>query len=545
MSHLVTPFRRLAPFSTRQPLNLTWIVGAGLVQTLLWCTPGSSAELVYANYGPIERDISVEALKTYARTGELTEELEGYSRYLTSEQLAQLRRGLLASADLDVVSIAQFFYTPQGEAILDGLGQVIQTEGRQNGAKAIRGALIVATADPDGGLTVLNFLKHFPTRGVRVNLRQLSFVARTIISEINQTRQTVDLIQDQANQTAETLDIEYSLSSQVALAVPGPFAWEKQTFEQIALPTDLYVPVGNNAPLVVISHGLGGNRSTLAYLAEHLVSHGLAVAVVEHSGSSEAQVLALFSGRAREGVEPEEMIRRPTAIQNVLDQLESLAQQDAVLRNRVNFEQVGVLGQSMGAYTTLALSGATVDLDGLDQSCPPQVAQLNISLLLQCLVPSLPMPLPPLHDSRIKAGFAINSLNSAVFGPEGMANIDVPIMMVSGSADTVTPALSEQIRPFTWLQAPERYLLMMEGATHFSTIFDPEATDESVPVPERAIGPNPDLAQRYIKVMSVAFFKTHLAQDDTYRQYLSPSYVEALSQSDIPLALVRELILEE
>lgn len=515
------------------------------MQTLLGSMPGAAAELVYANYGPIERDISVAALETYARTGELTEELEGYSRYLNDEQLAQLRRGLLVSANLDVVSVAQFFYTSQGEAILDGLGEVVQTEGRHNGAKAIRGALIVAAADPDGGLNVLNFLKHFPTRGVRVNLRQLSSVARTIISEINQTRQTVDLLQDQANQIAETSDIEYSLNSQVTLASVGPFDWEKQTFEQTTLPTDLYLPDDNNVPLVVISHGLGGNRSTLSYLAEHLASHGLAVAVVEHAGSSEEQVSALLSGRAREGVDPEEMIRRPTAIQTVLDELEVITQQDSILRNRLNLQRVGVLGQSMGAYTTLALAGATINLDRLEKNCPPQVAQLNISLLLQCLVPSLPMPLPTLYDNRIKAGFAINSLNSAVFGPEGFANIEVPVMMVSGSADTVTPALTEQIRPFTWLESPERYLLMMEGGTHFSTIFDPQATDESVPVPERAIGPNPDLAQRYIKVMSVAFFKTYLTNDTSYRQYLSSAYVAALSQPDIPLSLIRDFSLEK
>ena len=118
-------------------------------------------------------------------------------------------------------------------------------------------------------------------------------------------------------------------------------------------------------------------------------------------------------------------------------------------------------------------------------------------------------------------------------------------MVVSGSADTVTPALSEQIRPFSWLTFPERYLLLMEGGTHFSTIFDPMAVDESVPVPERAIGPNPDLAQRYIKILSVAFFNVYLNNDASYRQYLSPAYIDALSTGDIPITLVQELSLED
>ncbi|MEO0456927.1 MAG: alpha/beta fold hydrolase [Cyanobacteria bacterium P01_A01_bin.114] len=519
-------------------------LGTSLVHSVLLALPGLSAERVYANYGPIGRYISVESLSIYAHTGELTEELEGYSRYLTPQQLEQLRTGLLVSADLDVVAVSQFLYTPQGEAILAGLGEVIQTAGRQNGALAIRGAVIVAAADPDGGLNVLNVLKHFPTQGVRVDLGRFAVVARAAIAEINQTRQTTAQIREQFTQSATDPVGDRSLTSQFTLASAGPVGWEKQAFTPSSLPTDLYLPEGQNLPLVVISHGLGGNRATLAYLAEHLASHGFAVVVVEHEGSNEAQLGELLSGQAREAVEPTEMVRRPTSIQALLDDLETASQQDPALLNRINFQQVGVLGQSFGAYTTLALAGATIDLDQLEESCPPRVAQLNLSLLLQCLVPSLPDPLPPLQDQRVQAAIAINPFNSAIFGPEGLANITVPTMFVSGTADTVTPALAEQIRPFSWLDAPERYLLLMEGATHFSTIFDPEAV-EAVSVPERAIGPSPELAQRYVKALSLAFFKTHLAGDETYRQYLDPSYAAVLSQPDMPISLIRELTLEE
>ncbi|MEM9162667.1 MAG: alpha/beta hydrolase [Cyanobacteria bacterium P01_F01_bin.4] len=517
---------------------------ASLVHSVCLALPGLGAERVYANYGPIGRYITVESLAIYAETGELTEELEGYSRYLTPEQLEQLRNGLLVSADLDVVAVSQFLYTPQGEAILEGLGEVFQTAGRQNGALAIRGAVIVAAADPDGGLNVLNVLKHFATPGVRVDLGRFAEVARAAIAEINQTRQATAQIREQFTQSATGPVSDRSLTSQITLASAGPVRWHKQAFDRVTLPTDLYLPIGQNVPLVVISHGVGSNRDTLAYVAEHLASHGFAVAVVEHPGSSEAQLSDLLSGQAREAVEPTEMVSRPTDIQALLDNLEAIAQRDPVLLNRIDFQRVGVLGQSLGAYTTLALAGATINLDDLEESCPPQVAQLNLSLLLQCLVPTLPQPLPTLQDQRVQAAIAINPFSSAVFGPEGMANIKIPTMLISASADTVTPALAEQIRPFTWLTSAERYLMMMEGGTHFSTIFDPQVV-EAVPVPERAIGPNPELAQRYVKAISLAFFKTHLAEEEAYRQYLEPSYAATLSQPDIPISLTRELTLEE
>ena len=65
---------------------------------LLLVQPGFSAERIYANYGIIGRSISVESLEIYAQTGELTDELASYSRYLTDEQLERLRTGLLTRA---------------------------------------------------------------------------------------------------------------------------------------------------------------------------------------------------------------------------------------------------------------------------------------------------------------------------------------------------------------------------------------------------------------------------------------------------------------
>ncbi|PSN14864.1 hypothetical protein C7293_09770 [filamentous cyanobacterium CCT1] len=541
--------QRLKP---RRPNHLTQFLGtqflragflgASLLQPFVLADAGLSAERVYVSYGPIERAIDVEDLRTYARTGQLTDDLNGYRRFLTPEQLEQFRTGLTVSADLDVVTVSQFLYTSQGETILQLLGEVIQTSGRQNGALAIRAALILAAADANGQFNLLNVLDQFPTEGVRVDLQQLSRVADIVFSEINQTQQVTAQIREQA---AAAVDPDRTLLPVPAVPeTPGPYRWERRSLD-LHLPTNLYLPEGLNAPVVVISHGLGGNRSTFAYLAEHLASHGFAVAVVEHPGSSAAQIEALLGGRASEAVTPAEMISRPIDIQEVLDDL-ALAAREPALGRRLDLERIGVLGQSLGAYTTLALAGATVSPDVLEQRCPPQLSsQVNLSLLVQCPVRTLPQPLPPLGDRRVQAAIAINPLDSAIFGPEGIANIDVPLMIVSGSADTVTPALAEQIRPFTWLETPESYLLLLENGTHFSTIYDPETTAEALPVPQAAIGPNPQAAQTYVEAMSVAFFKVYLIEDDTYRQYLDQTYLAALSRPDLPAYLVRDLTLQE
>ena len=94
----------------------------------------------------------------------------------------------------------------------------------------------------------------------------------------------------------------------------------------------------------------------------------------------------------------------------------------------------------------------------------------NLSLTLLCRALSLPQRQYNPGDPRIKAAIAINPLDSRILGQAGLSQIKISLMMIAGSADILTPAFSEQIRPFTWLTTPNRYLILIQGGTHFSTL---------------------------------------------------------------------------
>ena len=111
-------------------------------------------------------------------------------------------------------------------------------------------------------------------------------------------------------------------------------------------------------------------------------------------------------------------------------------------------------------------------------------------------------------------------------------------MIVSGSSDPITPALQEQIVPFTWLENPQKYLVLLQGGTHFSTLNESAG---SIPVPESAIGPSPKIAQAYMKQLGLAFFKTNLIRDPQYEQYLNAAYGLTISEAQFPLSLVKYL----
>jgi predicted dienelactone hydrolase len=524
------------------------VLGIGLIPLTLTARPALAAERIYFSYGPFERSISFQSLETYAREGKIEGDLAAYTQYATPEQIAQLREILSVRAKVSSLAVSQFLYTDQGETILKQLGDLIQTEAHVSGFYALRAALILAADDEEEGITPLNVLRKFPTSGLRIEVDRTLAVVGRLEQLINDTNAATTAVTAEA--AAEAAAAPVNLAYLQDLRQPGSNTFQKTTItlkddqRNRVFEADVYLPMAprsapalSNVPLIVISHGLGSDRTAYSYLAQQLASYGFAVALPEHPGSNADQLQALLGGRANQVSEPSEFIDRPLDVKFLLDELDRLSRSDPQFRNRINLQQVGVIGQSYGGYTAMALAGARINPDQLRQDCPPDQT-FNLSFLLQCRALDLQPPLPNLRDDRVKAILAINPINSSVLGQESISRITIPAMIVGGNADTVAPVLPEQIRPFTWLGSVDRYLMLIRGSTHFSTI-GPTANGSVVTIPAEVIGPDPAVARRYMNAVSVAFFKTHLNNQLTYRQYLSAAYANTISQSILPLELVR------
>lgn len=528
-------------------------IGVGIaVSMLLYPTagllsPAMGAQRIYASYSILENSISVDALETFAKTGELEGNLAYYARKLNQQQLERLRRILTTPIDLGPVEVSQFLYTPIGETLLRRLGNLVETRAGQSGFYALRAALILAAAEPEG-LTLLNVLRKFPTPAIRINLNRSLDIVSELENLVEETKQAIALI-SQKSAAAAAPPPSVNFSRLPDLRQRGSFTWDKQTLELYNprrdryFLADIYLPnITAQVPVIVISHGLGANRQSFAYLAQQLASYGFAVAVPEHPGSDSKQLQALLSGRSDQVTEPSEFINRPLDVKYLLDALERL---DVANPNiQLNLKEVGAIGQSFGGYTVLALAGASLNIEQRQKQCQSLEDSLNVSLLLQCRALQLPGTEYNLRDRRIEAVMAINPITSIIFGEEGINNIQIPIMLVSSSADKVAPALPEQIEPFTWLTSPEKYLVLLEGGTHFSVPNHTDSDGGVLPIPTSAIGPNPAIAHRYVNALSVAFFKTYITGKEQYRPYLTADYAQAISQDALSLSLVRSLSAE-
>ncbi|WP_227499952.1 alpha/beta hydrolase [Synechococcus sp. PCC 7335] len=551
-----------------------WGLGIGLLQAVIAFSPqaarpGQAAEKIVFYLGSgIERSLSVDSLTLYAKEGIITEEFSAYLPYLRQLDAASLNRAreiLTERVDTDVTTVSQFSYTAQGEYILQQIGEVFRTGARLSGASGLRGAAILSAADPEEGLTLLNVIQRFPTPVLRVDIRQGIAIARQFDAAFQQSDTALQLV-EQLSLARATEDLPGDTSAirlTQLVTEPGPFQVRRQPIRTKASdrPVDIYIPTFSTGflhsamrrddfvwPAVVISHGLGNDRNTYAYLAEFLAEHGFAVINIEHRGSSDEQVSGLFAGFRNEVVDTDEFVDRPEMISQVLDELE---QRDNLLEKdggRIDFNNVGVIGQSLGGYTALAVAGAPLNLEQLRTDCPLTELSFNVSLLLQCQAVELSQENSfstslSFRDPRIRAVVAINPITSKLFGPEGLSEIDIPLLLIAGSNDTIAPALPEQIQPFTWLTTADHFLLVMQGATHFSTI-DITGT-EAIDLPPAVVGPYPEIAQDYTEAMSLAFLNTYLKGEEEYASVLTSAFTTRFSQPEIPLSLISELTPEQ
>lgn len=125
------------------------------------------------------------------------------------------------------------------------------------------------------------------------------------------------------------------------------------------LPVRLRLPSGvSHPPLVLFSHGLGGNLDAGADWSEAWARAGLATLHLQHHGS-DTEVLREDGPRGlRKAADWEQLIARAEDVRFVLDELQRRRAELPAL----NLDAIGMSGHSFGAHTTLAVAGQAFPL---------------------------------------------------------------------------------------------------------------------------------------------------------------------------------------
>jgi predicted dienelactone hydrolase len=482
--------------------------------------------------------IAVEDLSRFAAADDARGDLKAYLAFLSGPEREQLRRTLTEPLAIEPSQLRLIVQNSVGQQLLAQLGTIIRTANDENGGSALGNALVV-TSHTGQGISPLGILQAFPSPTLRLNIDQALALSQEVRRLFQEQEKFLKQLQERQN------GLEKASAPTADLSRRGPYTWKRTSLSWLdakrdrPVPVDLLLPSKPGvSPLVLFSHGFASNRRDLDYLAEHLASHGYAVALVEHIGSNSERFQGLLTGLASPPL-AREAIDRPLDLSFVLDQLT----RDASLARHLNLEAVAVLGHSYGGYTALASAGAQLDGLGLQRFCRDSLQRfisLNLSMLLQCQVAEVTPLDQPLGDRRIRAVVALNPITSRLFGQAGLRQLRVPTLLVGSSADLVTPLSDEQLQPFTWLRQPNRYLAILDRGSHFSALQGGNGP-AVFNLPPSFVGPDQRIAHRYLRVLVLAFLESHLRQQAEAEVYLRSNYAKLLSQAAMPLLLVRDL----
>jgi predicted dienelactone hydrolase len=515
-----------------------WISGLLGAIAVLGAAPSHAAEQLTLRFGPFEQTVTVNELEQFAKTGEMSSTLQPYAMVLTPDVRKALNKRLDIDPKVSSQVVGDILKSPSGKQLLESLQKVapgLSVEMLQAG--------IGLAANQAKGLDAISVIRAIPQKKVTIDVSEAINAASKINLSYWKTQALRSLL-DKSLST-ETKGFQASFDPTAA----GTAKVQQQTFtfadptRNRTLPVDLYWGEGKactNCPLVVLIPGFEANKSFLAYLGQHLASHGFTVAAVEHP------MILRKEGKIPLNIDrllpASEFIDRPKDISFVLDELAKLSKQ-ADWQGKINPQQVSVIGHSLGGYEALALAGAELNLDELRQFCQKNnVLQRVPSDWLQCAAKGLPNNRLNLRDKRVMQVIALNPAIGQIFGKTGLAQVATPTLILSSSDDTLTPALTEQIQPFTQLPRP-KYLLTAIGSTHLS-VSDPAnftgAIAENTLVKERR-GASVAPLRRLLQGVSLAFIKQATPEANTYTPFLTSAYAQSLSTSDLPLRLNTDL----
>lgn len=508
-----------------------------------WALPVEAAERLHIRLGPIEQSANIHDLEQFAYEGTLATGLRPYAPLLNNNLRLALTTSFPLAPDAGEGFIDDLVQSTSGQQLMNSLLMVLPDSSPADIEATLRQVI-----QESQGISLLTFLKTYPGEDITISAAAAIAAASQFNLPHWQSHALNSLLLQELTDIAPTPEIPFDPARPGHARVRQQSLTFRDRDRKRTIPVDLYWSRQRQGPLVVISHGFAADRRFLGYLAQHLASHGLTVAALEHPGSNITWLSQMALGETSAAglgdlLPVQEFIDRPKDVSFLLDELSRLNRYSALLRHQLDVDDVTVIGHSLGGYTALALSGATVDLQGLAEFCQSRsLFGLSPADLLQCTAVDL-LQVPNLRDPRVTQVMALNPLMGRIFGESGLSNVQVPSLILSASEDPITPAVSQQLLPYTKLKTESRYLVTAIGATHLS-MGDPRNLNYNLvqnSLLRELRWHETEPLRNLVRSLSLSFIKQQTPEADLYAPFLAPSYVQSWSTSDIQTRLVRDL----
>ncbi|MBD2431451.1 MULTISPECIES: alpha/beta hydrolase family protein [Fischerella] len=315
------------------------------------------------------------------------------------------------------------------------------------------------------------------------------------------------------------------------------------------IPIKVSYPEGQQGsfPVIIFSHGAGASKDDYAPLTRFWASQGYICIQPTHADSIALNRQQGNSENLRESVrqmlgDAKGWKDRATDVSFIISSLSELERQAPQLKGKMNTQRIGVGGHSYGAYTAQLVGGATIDIPGGAKA-------------------------QSFADRRVRAVLLLSPQGA---GQQGLtrnswANFKLPMMTMTGSRDRGAQGQGPEWKeePFKYSPAGDKYLVFIEGATHFS--FSGRLAQGGGEAQTQAQGqgrPGWRLREHfgggqgggfgtrrrfgggqqeenifnYVKVASISFWDAYLKQDSQAKNYLKSDGLQADSNGDVSVS---------
>ena len=490
-------------------------IAMGLLGSLLLSTCGSwpvgSTERVEVKIDGVVLPVSVEELGSFVRSptadpGQLLRsELSTWMGLLAPES----RQGLIRLLKAPILSRRSFgsqLLSSWGAGpLLDALGELIRVEDGQRIDRSLVLSTLEELLERQETVSTLDVLEALPTQQLRLDLDALVAAA---------TRWRLDL---QRHQTLMRALAQKEAGLQPLNGTEGFIAAESPRQSTLAvdhrsgpLLVERWIPQSprEDRTWILMMPGLGGDPNHFHWLARSLMQAGWPVALLEHPGSDAAAVQALLDGR--------QSFDGAAALRDRLADLAAVL--DAQRRGDLNIPgtEVVLMGHSLGALTGLLAGGAEL-VPGMGKRCEGALVGLpltNLSELLQCELAAGRALEVNATASQPRAVVGLNSFGGLIWPHPSNKALPIPMLMVGGTLDLITPPLDEQLPLLAGLSKhPSSRVVVVEGASHFSPIrVDGQGKasegDDLFQLGAEFVGVNPLSVQRVIAHEVIRFLES-------------------------------------
>ena len=257
----------------------------------------------------------------------------------------------------------------------------------------------------------------------------------------------------------------------------------------------VYFPnTGGPYPLILFSHGFGGNKDAFGTVGKHWASHGYIVISPTHAdglgrrktnpSNEKPGVMTRPGGLLGRLNDPQKIGDRVADLVLILDSVDKLTNAVPALKGKIDSEQIGVGGHSFGAYTAMLIGGVTADLGTYKAKS--------------------------FRDKRVKCILPISGQGT---GQQGLTDksweaLKVPMMTITGTRDQGAGGQGVEWKkePYKYSPAGDKYLVVIDGANHLSF--------------GGGLGARSGGITDIVKLCSTYYWDTYLKDSEASKQYL-------------------------